>query len=574
MLPSTFLDELRGRTPLHTLVGRKVKLERRGRQWKGCCPFHSEKSASFYVYPDHYHCFGCGAHGDAIAFLTEGEGLPFREAVERLAAEAGMDVPQDSPKAAQRAEEAKSLQDVLAAAQDAFTRRLKLPEGAEGLAYLRKRGLSDETIARFGLGWSGSGRGALTADLRAQGITPEQMLAAGLLLERDGRLVDLYFDRVTFPIRNERGRVIAFGGRVLGDAKPKYINGSESPVFSKRRSLYGLDLAREGIFRGAAPVVVEGYLDVIALHEAGFRGAVAPLGTALTEEQLQLLWGINPEPVLCFDGDSAGSKAAARAVELAMGLLEPGRSIRIMTLPVGQDPDSLVRERGAAAFQQHMAVARPLHEVLYTVIERSIPAGTPEARAQLRHRLETAAGQIKDKALAQEYRKALLDQFYRAARPGAPSRGAKGMRYARPTEVGDQVRVALARIVLHAAAHHPDVLDELEEQLAMASLPRGRCADLRDALLRDRTLPASDLGWLQGADIPPEVTAHAAPDEAVAIAQGVLTRLQSEQVLTADLEAAVEAFAAGDAAAEARLITLNRELLALRAGEPLEDALC
>ncbi|MFC7689385.1 DNA primase [Paeniroseomonas aquatica] len=250
-LPPAFLDELRARTPLHGLIGRKTRLVRNGRQWKGCCPFHNEKTPSFYVYDDHFHCFGCGAHGDAISFVMQTEGAAFPEAVERLAGEAGLEVPRATPQAAERERRAKDLHGVCAAAEAAFRRRLTLPEGREALAYLRRRGLSEATIARFGLGWSGEGRGALAADLKGEGITPEQLVAAGLMKPRDpdrpeAGVVDMFFNRVIFPIRDRRGRTISFGGRILGDGQPKYVNGPETELFSKRRSLYGLDLAREG----------------------------------------------------------------------------------------------------------------------------------------------------------------------------------------------------------------------------------------------------------------------------------------------------------------------------------------
>jgi len=312
-LPATFLDELRVRIPLPAVVGRRVRLARSGRQWKGCCPFHGEKTPSFYVYEDgHYHCFGCGAHGDAIGFIMQAEGANFMEAVERLAAEAGLEVPKPSPEAAEAERHRHDLGSVLQAAQDTYHRRLFLPEGRHALAYLRGRGLSDDTIRRFGLGWTGEGRGALTAELSRDGVTADQLVEAGLMRrdEETGRAFELFFNRVMFPIRDRRGRVISFGGRIMGDGQPKYVNGPETALFSKRRTLYALDLAREAVRGGASLVVVEGYMDVIALAQAGIGGAVAPLGTALTEEQLEELWRLASAPILCFDGDAAGARAA------------------------------------------------------------------------------------------------------------------------------------------------------------------------------------------------------------------------------------------------------------------------
>jgi DNA primase len=387
-LPPAFLDELRLRTPLPSLIGRRVKLEKAGRQWKGCCPFHNEKSPSFYIYDEHFHCFGCGAHGDAFAFVMRSEGGGFMEAVERLAGEAGLEVPKPTPEAAARERRARDLHGVLQAAEAAFARRLRAGEGAEALAYLRGRGLSDETIERFGLGWSGAGRGALAAELKEDGIELRQLVEAGLMQQREAeggasRTTDLFFNRVIFPIRDKRGRTISFGGRILGEGQPKYVNGPETALFSKRRSLYALDLAREAVFRGARLVVAEGYMDVIALHQAGFAGAVAPLGTALTAEQMQALWQVSPEPVLCFDGDAAGGRAAAKATEVALPLLAPERSLRLATLPSGEDPDSLVaqgrptRLRGGAG-RRPAAVRGAVRPDRRTKLPE-----TPEARAAI-----------------------------------------------------------------------------------------------------------------------------------------------------------------------------------------------
>src|SRR5580692_1976718 len=398
-LPPQFLDELRARTPLSAVIGRRVRLARSGRQWKGCCPFHGEKTPSFYVYDDHYHCFGCGAHGDAIGFVMQSQGAGFMEAVEQLASEAGLEVPKPTPEAAEAERKRHDLISVLDAANTAYQRRLRLPEGRAALDYLRGRGLTDETIQRFGLGWSGDGRGALIGELKREGIEQDLLMETGLLRggEDGGRVGELFFNRVMFPIRDRRGRVISFGGRTLGDGQPKYLNGPETALFSKRRNLYALDLARAA--RGATIVVVEGYMDVIALHQAGFTGAVAPLGTALTEEQLEELWRLSPAPVLCFDGDAAGARAAARSADLALPLLASDRSLRIATLPGGEDPDTLVRRQGNAAFQGVLDAARPLAEALYDMLREGGGDSTPEQRAAFRTRLEDTARRIPDKTL-------------------------------------------------------------------------------------------------------------------------------------------------------------------------------
>lgn len=468
-LPPQFLDELRIRTPLPAVIGRRVRLARSGRQWKGCCPFHGEKTPSFYVYDDHYHCFGCGAHGDAIGFVMQSQGAGFMEAVEQLAAEAGMEVPKPSPEAAEADRRRHDLTSVLELAQTVYQRRLRLPEGRAALDYLRGRGLTEETIDRFGLGWSGEGRGGLISELKREGVEPELLAETGLLRGSDdgGPGRELFFNRVMFPIRDRRGRVISFGGRTLGDGQPKYLNGPETALFSKRRNLYALDLARSA--RGAAIVVVEGYMDVTALHQAGFAGAVAPLGTALTEEQLEELWRLSPAPVLCFDGDAAGARAAARSADLALPLLAPDRSLRIATLPTGEDPDTLVRHRGTAAFQSVLDTARPLAEALYDLLQEGGGARTPEQRAAFRTRLETAAKRIPDRALAAEYRSALLDRFF-AKRAGA-RQGAVARAIARPIPSADGVVHERIRVLTAILLRHPSLLHDVEHAYAALTLP-------------------------------------------------------------------------------------------------------
>ena len=476
-LPAEFLEELRARTPLAAVIGRRVKLTRSGRQWKGCCPFHGEKTPSFYVYDDGFHCFGCGANGDAISFVMQSQGSSFPEAVEQLAAEAGMQVPKPTPEAAEAERRRLDLHGVLEAASEAYQRRLRLPEGARALEYLRGRGLSEETIGRFGLGWSGEGRGALAADLARQGVTPELLGEVGLIRpgENDRPGFELFFNRVMFPIRDRRGRVISFGGRTLGDGQPKYVNGPETAVFSKRRTLYGLDLAREASRTGAAVVVVEGYMDVIALHQAGFAGAVAPLGTALTEEQIAELWRLSPMPVLCFDGDAAGGRAAARAAELVLPVLTAAQSLRLATLPAGEDPDTLVHRRGPAAFQAVLDAARPVTEVLFDLLREQSPGTSPEQRATLRGLLETAAKRIGDKFLAGEVRRALLEKFYARA-PDRPRRGgATAFRappaFHRPTADPAAAAAERGRNLVAILLRHPVLLHDVEEAFGSVVLP-------------------------------------------------------------------------------------------------------
>lgn len=496
-----FLDELRARTPLFSVVGRRVKLARSGRNWKGCCPFHGEKTPSFYVYDDHFHCFGCGVHGDVISFVMQMEGKSFPEAVEELASAAGLDVPKDTRRSQEEVAHTRSLGEVLELVQEIWSSALYSPSGRAGLDYLLGRGLTRETIETFGLGWAGDGRGTLTTALAAKGVTPQMMAEAGLMrLDEDGRPKgELFWGRVTFPIRDRKGRLVSFGGRILGDGQPKYLNGPETALFSKRRLLFGLDRARVAV-RAPRPkgtpatdlVVVEGYMDVIALHQAGFGGAVAPLGTALTPEQLEVLWQVDRAPVLCFDGDSAGRRAAARAAETALPLLKEERSLRLCLLPEGEDPDSLVRSRGAQAVGDLFASASPLSDVLFDLLAGGVSNPGPEERAALRRKLVEAAALIPEKNLAAEYRSTLLDRFFETFRrkkgggsfgKGNSSSGGSGSRVPQdmqPSRV-DPVRER-QRILLALLLRYPELVTEVEEALCRLSLPEDY-SELRALLL-------------------------------------------------------------------------------------------
>jgi DNA primase len=586
-LPPGFLDELRLRTPIAPLVGRKTRLARSGRNWKGCCPFHGEKTPSFYVYDDHFHCFGCGAHGDAISFVMRAEGASFPEAVERLAGEAGLEVPKPSPEAAARERRARDLHGVLEAACAAFERRLRLPEGAEGLAYLKRRGLTEETIRAFGLGWSGGGRGAIAADLKADGITEDQLAEAGLIRVKEAGegYSDLFFNRVMFPIRDRRGRIVSFGGRILGDGVPKYVNGPETALFQKRRSLYGLDLAREGAFRGGVVVAVEGYMDVIALHQAGFAAAVAPLGTALTGEQMEELWRLTPEPVLCFDGDAAGARAAARAAAAALPLITAERTLKLATLPPGDDPDTLVVKGGPAAFQAVLDGARGLSEAIYGLIAEGRPAGTPEQRAALRARLEEAARTIRDRNLAGEYRRALLDRFFAAARPRRAGAG-PALKRIRPAITADRTRAAQAAALMAITLRHPRLLPDVEESLGSLDWPDGPIAACRTAVLAwlaaGHPLDSSGLmdhlaqsglrdfaqALLRDPALPAAALPDAQPAEALDGWWHFFGLLRGEAELRQDQSAARQALTeTNNDAAQRRLIRLTQALEARRRGE-------
>ena len=403
------------------VVGRRVKLSRAGREMKGCCPFHNEKSPSFFVNDDKgfYHCFGCGAHGDVIRFVVEQEGLGFIDAVKSLAQEAGLAMPEHSPEARERTAAANSLHDVMAAAAAHFVAQLQHASGTAACDYAARRGLSSGTVAAFGLGFAADSRSRLRTALASHGDA--KLIETGLLIAPDGddgsrgEPYDRFRGRLMFPIRDPRGRVIGFGGRLLGDGQPKYLNSPDTPLFDKGRTLYNLDRAGPVARKSQRLIVVEGYMDVIGLAEAGFLDAVAPLGTALTEAQLALLWRYVPEPILCFDGDAAGQKAGLRAALRALPLLEPGRSLRFATLPGGQDPDDLVRTGGAAAFGVVLAAAEPLHEVIWKAVVSEIGQDTPERRAAIKAKLRELAKSIHDLDVRtlyeQEYRKRFWATF-------------------------------------------------------------------------------------------------------------------------------------------------------------------
>jgi DNA primase len=420
-LSPQFLDELRNRTLLSALIGKSVKLQKAGREYRACCPFHDEKTPSFYVNDDKgfYHCFGCSVHGDAIRFLTEAKGMPFIEAVKELVQAAGMEMPAPDPRSAERAERATGLVAASEAAQRWFSEQLQGISGAEARAYLGKRGVSDALAKAFGLGFSPDSRGKLKEALKSFGN--DVLVEAGLLISVDEKEpYDRFRGRLMFPVRDPRGRVIAFGGRILDAGEPKYLNSPDTPLFDKGRTLYNLDRAGPASRKADRIIVVEGYMDVIALAKAGIDEAVAPLGTALTEAQIERLWRLIPVPILCFDGDKAGQKAAIRAALRALPMVGPGRSLSFVTLPDGQDPDDLVKAGGKAAVENALQTAVPLVDLLWNHEQGATPLDTPEMRAGLRRRLAELCQGIADKNTAEQYRLELRRRF--DALFGAPQR--------------------------------------------------------------------------------------------------------------------------------------------------------
>ena len=427
------LEEILRRTDLVRLVGRRVKLQRRGRLFWGLCPFHREKSPSFKVESErrNYKCFGCGVSGDAFKWLMETEGLRFPEAVERLAQEAGVSLPKPSQQDEEREKQRQTLYEVVEAAVMFFERQLNAPQGAPARGYLARRGLDENGWKRFRLGYAPLARTALLEHLKSTGIPEIDIVAAGLAREAgaDGAR-DFFFHRVMFPIADAKGRIVAFGARALeSEAKPKYINTGETPIFSKGQLLYNFQTARGAAFQNGQMLVAEGYMDVIALVRAGFDAAVAPLGTALTADQLSLIWRTVPEPVLSFDGDEAGGRAAARAALMALPLLNPGHSLRFAFLPPGEDPDSLIRAAGPDAMRGVVEAAIPLVDMVWRVTADSGIFGTPGRKAALVSRLNERLGEIASPDVRRFYLEAmagrLLEEF-----------GARAFVY------GDQLRVS------------------------------------------------------------------------------------------------------------------------------------
>jgi DNA primase len=512
-LTPQWLDELRARTTLSALIGRSIKVTKAGREYKACCPFHNEKSPSFTINDEKgfYHCFGCSAHGDAIRWMTDQRGLSFMDAVKELADAAGMQVPAADPKAAAKAERVNTLYDVMTAAQDWFVEQFQGLEGTEARAYCEKRGLKAETIKAFGIGFAPDSRSKLKEALKQFGV--EKLVEAGLLIAvEDKEPYDRFRGRLMIPIRDPRGRVIAFGGRILGAGEPKYLNSPDTPLFDKGRTLYNLDKASPASRSTKRVIVVEGYMDAIALAQAGFSEAVAPLGTALTEQQIAMLWRMVPKPLLCFDGDAAGQKAAFRGAQRALGGLKPGHSLEFVTLPEGQDPDDLVKAKGPRAFTELLNAAEPLVERLWKAELAAEPVATPEDRAGLKQRLGVHLANIADTEIRRHYADAFRERFdtlfAAPARPAFQPR--KSVMQKRPTTheargIGNKGSDLLVRGVLAALIRDPAQIIRHHEALASFQPRDPTHAQLLYALLdvatEKETLDTTALLTILGADL-------------------------------------------------------------------------
>ncbi len=487
MLSPQWLDELRARITLSAVIMRTTKLTRAGREWKACCPFHNEKSPSFTVNDEKgfYHCFGCGAHGDAIRWMTDQRGLSFMDAVKELASEAGLEVPAPDPRAAERAERQSGLHDAMQAAQDWFAAMLRAPEGQRARDYLSSRGFDAHTVERFGFGFAPDSRVALADALKQ--FEPRMLVEAGLRIVAEGRdPYDRFRGRLMLPIHDARGRVIAFGGRILEAAKtdaPKYLNSPDTPLFDKGRTLYNLHRAGPASRRSGRIVVVEGYMDVIALAAAGMEDAVAPMGTALTERQVELLWRMADKPVLCFDGDAAGRRAAMRAIGRALPLLRAGCSLNFARLPAGMDPDDLVKKQGKEAMEALLAAPTSLLDMLWEEERDALPLSSPEDKAGLKARLLAHVETIADGDIKSLYRRDLLDRYSAFAFPRRekekwtpPQPGRRGAPQQRQQGASEALRRAaaapasagrdqLAQAVITALALYPDQIARHSEAL-------------------------------------------------------------------------------------------------------------
>ena len=500
--PPQFLDEIRTRVSVSSVVGRRVKLIRRGREFVGLSPFTNEKTPSFTINDDKgfYHCFSSGEHGDIFKFVMKMQNLSFPEAVERLAEEAGLEMPRQTERDAQEAVQGARGREAVEAACILYEEALRAPEGRRALEYLKGRGLTDETIKRFRLGYAPNGNVLKTKFLQ-RGVKEDVLLETRLLSPgKDGReSFDFFRDRVMFPIFDLRGRPVAFGGRVMGDGEPKYLNSPDTPLFHKGQILYGLALARTAAAEKKEIIVAEGYMDVIALAQAGFAQSVAPLGTAMTESQLELLWRMAPEPILCFDGDKAGRAAALRAAERALPLLKPGVSLRFAMMPAGKDPDDICRREGPAAMAQVLTEAAPLSDVMWRQVLSEHQTDTPERRAGLEKAMYAKTGVIADDTVQAQYRRLFKDRLYELFRPAPSAKGKPAQRgkkggYDRPTQMpgpisrgkttdltsGQRLR---ERILLTTLVTHPELQDNVEERLGAMTFADSRLDSLRQTAL-------------------------------------------------------------------------------------------
>ncbi len=539
-LSPQWLDELRARITLSTVVMRTTKLQRAGREWKACCPFHDEKSPSFYVNDakGFYHCFGCGVHGDAIRWMTDQRGMSFMDAVKELAGEAGLEVPAPDPRAAQRAEQQAGLHEVMQAAQDWFRASLDTPAGAKAREYLASRDFDAHTLERFGFGYAPNARNAIGGALKQ--FDRAMLIEAGLLIAVDEKEpYDRFRDRLTIPIHDPRGRVIGFAARILDADKkdaPKYLNSPDTPLFDKGRTLFNLHRAGPASRKSGRIVVVEGQMDAVAMAAAGFEDAVAPMGTALTERQLEMLWRLADAPILCFDGDNAGQRAAMRAISRALPMLSPAKTLSIVQLPPGLDPDDLIRQQGPQAMEALLAAPASLIDTLWTFEQTAAPLRTPEDKAGLKARLMAHCDAIEQPDIKALYRRELLEKFSAFAFPPRPPRAAREKRewkggFAKAANpqlhpaVAGRLRQAadggsrdlLASAVIAGLLRFPDQILTHAEPLARFASSDGRSGPALETLIEAAEMlepgQATPISAPQGFAPPPDKSRFAFLDE-------------------------------------------------------------
>lgn len=497
-----FLDELRNRVSIVDVVGAKVKLTRKGREYQACCPFHSEKTPSFTVNETKgfYHCFGCGAHGDIIKFEMDANNLPFIDAIQKLANKAGMQVPQLSHESHEEAEKRNSQYDIMELAAKFFEKCLKLAEGRTAMDYLFNRGFDDGIISKFRLGYAPNNNG-LKALLNSKGIDEREMAELGLISipeDKSRRSHDFFRDRVIIPIMDKRGRVIAFGGRILGEGQPKYLNSPETPVFNKRRVLYNLNNARDKAFEARNIIICEGYMDVIAMDKFGIEYAVAPLGTALTEDQINEAWKVCPMPTLCFDGDNAGIRAAVRSIDRALPILKAGYSTRYAFLPDKMDPDDYLKAKGRDEFLKIIADTVPLAELVWRKNLQSKDLSTPEQKALIEKNIMEEIGKIADEKVRGYYIQEMQNRIYNEFGRGSwkDRRNSKGnfdkkkdFSSSSKNKPVSQVRskVSLDELVLKfvmaAFVYYPELVAEYEEKMSIFEITNQRMSSLFDTML-------------------------------------------------------------------------------------------
>lgn len=506
-----FLEELRAKVSIVDVVGAKVKLIRKGREYHACCPFHNEKTPSFTVNEakGFYHCFGCGAHGDIIKFEMEANNLPFMEAVEKLANKAGLQVPRDSYIRPEEVEKKNSLYDIMDLACKFFEKNLRMPEGARALEYLAKRGFGDDIITKFRLGYSPNNNGLKTY-LSGKGVADKEMNELGLLTipeDKNRRPHDFFRDRVMIPIMDKRGRVIAFGGRIMGDGQPKYLNSPETPIFNKRRILYNLNNARDAGFQEKKLIICEGYMDVIGMDNYGIHHAVAPLGTALTEDQIQEAWRVVNEPTCCFDGDMAGQRAAIRSVDRVLPILKAGYSLKYVFLSGAKDPDEFLKTLGRDAFDAAISETVPLKELLWKKNVDGMETSTPEQKALIEKNIKEEVAKIADETVRNYYAQDMQDKIYNEIGKGASWRARQQSQQKRNNEnyqpayirrqpykrrnEPDYHQAALAtpkvqldelvaRYVVSALVCYPNLIEEYEEKLMNFSINNDELRHLLD----------------------------------------------------------------------------------------------